>query len=481
MKKRFKEVYTSLTLASKIRISYMLIMVPMLTFLLICLLNIWAINARYAKLIEACGTASEFNLDFKKDFDYETYLLIVENKSVEESGLNNLLNEANRIVNNLRALDNHSENNARLKSVSKYISNLETYKSRIEENLETGNMYEENIEIWENDVQIVTELVKESMMEYIYYEIQDMELSRVYYQTFYMRLIIVMMVAFIAITVGVVVLSYYIPLSISKPVTELTEVANQVANGDLKVRAKPETYQGGEAVVLGESLNSMIDKVNSLLNQVTEEQISLRNAELALLQAQINPHFLYNTLDAIVWLAEAGQDKQVVAMVESLSEFFRTSLSQGKEVIFVSEDISHVTSYLKIQQMRYQDILQYDIDVAKDVLRASIPKITIQPIVENALYHGIKNKRGGGRIHIRAFSEDEKCIILVEDNGIGMEKERLEAVRAAMRKNTPGETDIYGLFNVNERIRLKFGEAYGLSIDSTYGEGTTVKITLPMP
>lgn len=480
MKKRFYKAYTSLSLASKIRITYMIILVPMLTFLLICLINIWSINSRYAKLIEACGIASEFNLDFKKDFDYETYLLIVENKSVEESDLNTLLTQANRIVNNLRALDNDSDNNARLRSVSKYISNLETYKNRIEENLKLGNLYEENIEIWENDVQIVTELVKESMMEYIYYEIQDMELSRVYYQTFYMRLSVVMMIAFIMITVLVAILSYYIPLSISKPVTELTQVADQVSNGDLSVRANPEAYQGGEAVVLGRSLNSMIDKVNSLLQTVTEEQISLRNAELALLQAQINPHFLYNTLDAIVWLAEAGQNKQVVTMVESLSEFFRTSLSQGKDVVLLSEDITHATSYLKIQKMRYQDILSYDIDVSKEVLRASIPKITIQPIVENALYHGIKNKRGGGTIRIRAFEEKETCVIEISDDGIGMDAKRLEAVQRGMMSSKPGESDIYGLFNVNERIRLKFGERYGLSIQSEYEKGTTVRITLPL-
>lgn len=479
LKKRIKQVYNRLSLTSKIRISYGLIIVPMVLFLFISLLNIWVINHRYGQLVEAAGIASEFSLDFKKDFDYETYLLVVENKTIEESSLDELLSDAKRIVGRLEGLDSGSENKDRLKSASKYITNLETYKSRIEENLRVGNRYEENIEIWENDVQIVTDLLRESMTQYIYIEIQNMEVSRTQYQAFYMKLIMIMLVAFILLTSALAFLSYYIPLSITRPIIKLSEVSNQVANGDLSVRAEASAYDGKEVAVLGDSLNEMIDKVNELLAQVTREQISLRQAELELLQSQINPHFLYNTLDTIVWLAEAGDKEKVVSMVESLSDFFRTSLNQGKDVISLKEELHHVESYLKIQKIRYQDILSYEINVPSSLDLCQIPKITLQPIVENALYHGIKNKRGMGNIRVSAELLDGNCVITISDDGIGMTEERLEAVKNALCNSKPDEAAIYGMFNVNERIRLKFGDEYGISIESRYQEGTRITIKLP--
>jgi len=212
---------------------------------------------------------------------------------------------------------------------------------------------------------------------------------------------------------------------------------------------------------------------------VTKEQIRLRKAEFELLQMQINPHFLYNTLDTIVWLAEAGKQKEVVQMVGSLSEFFRTSLNQGKDIIPIREELQHVRSYLEIQQVRYQDILEYEIHVPEELGKYLIPKITIQPIVENALYHGIKNKRGLGRILVNGRKEEGHFVIEVQDNGIGINEERLKQVRDKIQYRLSAGNDIYGLYNVNERIRLNFGEKFGISIESVYGEGTVVSIFLP--
>ena len=189
--------------------------------------------------------------------------------------------------------------------------------------------------------------------------------------------------------------------------------------------------------------------------------------------------FIINILDTIIWLAESDEQKQVVHMVESLSDFFRTSLNQGKDIISIKEEIQHVRSYLEIQQMRYQDILEYEINVPEEFYQNTIPKITVQPLVENALYHGIKNKRGKGKITVRGYREGSFFILEVQDNGIGMQPERLEQVRNALVHKQFVESKVYGLYNVNERIRLNCGEEYGLRISSTYQEGTTVKIFLP--
>ena len=306
---------------------------------------------------------------------------------------------------------------------------------------------------------------------------KDIQEARTEYQNFFMVMIRFSIIAFAAILILIVLLSYYIPLSITRPIRKLSEVTDQVAKGDLTVRSDIRT--GAEVGMLSDSLNTMIDKINELLEQVKKEQIRLRKAEFELLQSQINPHFLYNTLDTIVWLAEAGEQKKVVKMVGSLSEFFRTSLNQGKDIISIKEELQHVRSYLEIQQVRYQDILQYDIQVEEELYKYLIPKITIQPLVENALYHGIKNKRGVGKIIISGRQEEDHFSILIEDNGIGISEERLSQVRAGVKNKVSTGKDIYGLYNVNERIRLNFGEKYGIFIESTYGKGTVVSVILP--
>lgn len=480
MRKRLKEIYDHSTLVAKIRYSYLCLLVPFVLFLIFCFYNLWNNNRRYEDMVNSSVMASQFSLDFQKDFDYETYLLIVGNKTLEESSLHAMLEEADEIVAGLEELTESQENRKRLTSVKKYLNNLGTYIGRIEDNIREGNRYEDNednIEIWENDVQIVTSLVGDTMSRYIYYEIRGIQESRQQYQDFFVNMIRFSVIAFALILMLCLFLSYYIPLSITRPIRRLTQVTDQVAKGDLTVRS--DVTGGLEARVLSDSMNTMIDKINELLEQVKTEQVRLRKAEFELLQSQINPHFLYNTLDAIVWLAEAGEQKKVVSMVGSLSDFFRISLNQGQDILDVREELQHVRSYLEIQQMRYQDILQYEICVPEELYSSRIPKITLQPLVENALYHGIKNKRGKGMIRIDGEMEDSDCILRITDNGRGMTPERLGQVREGIRNRNACETEIYGLYNVNERIRLNFGEKYGITITSTYGEGTCVTVRLP--
>ena len=477
MKNKIRRLYNSTTLATKIRYSYFMLLVPIVFFVIFCFYHLWTGNRQYADMINSAVLAGEFSLDFKKDYDYEAYLLIVENKSVEESGMDEMLHEANRIVNGLVKLTESEENAHRLENVKKYLDNLEIYKERIVNNLTEGNKYEDNIEIWENDIQIVTSLLREEIFRYLYYEIREMQQSRTEYQDFFVTMISISLIAFGGIVVLIILLSYYIPLSITRPIRKLSEITDQVARGDLTVRS--DVRSGMEVSVLNDSLNTMIDQMNVLIDQVKKEQIRLRKAEFELLQAQINPHFLYNTLDAIVWLAEAGDQEKVVSMVENLSDFFRTSLNQGKDIISLEEELQHVRSYLEIQQVRYQDILQYEINVPKELEIHMIPKITIQPLVENALYHGIKNKRGLGKIVVTGDECENGLVIKITDNGIGMSEQRLKQVCDGIRLKGPSENDIYGLYNVNERIRLNFGEKYGITIESTYMEGTTVSVFLP--
>ncbi|MCR4739262.1 MAG: sensor histidine kinase [Lachnospiraceae bacterium] len=477
MIKKIRKMIENTNLAAKIRYSYVLILLPMLLLSVIMFVTVQKSNSRYEVMINSLAQASEFSLDFKKDYDYETYLLIVGNKSAAESPMHDMLVNAEDIVLKLMDLTASKENNKRLESAIRYITNLRTYQARIEENLSDDEKYEDNIEIWENDVQIVTELLNDTIQEYIYYEVKDLQSARVENQRLYLSLVRGGVIASIIIFLSLAVLSYYIPLSITRPIRTLTGVTDQVAKGDLTVRA--DVQSGEDLNILSESLNTMIDKINDLIEKEKSDQARLRKAEFELLQSQINPHFLYNTLDAIVWSAEAGNQKQVVKMVGSLSEFFRTSLNQGKDIVTVREEIQHVRSYLEIQQIRYQDILKYEIDVDESIMNYMIPKITLQPLVENAIYHGIKNRRRQGRIIISSRDNEDDFLIEVKDNGIGMTQDRLSQVMDGIRNKAPSESDIYGLYNVNERIKLNFGQEYGLAIESVYEEGSTVSIRLP--
>ena len=470
MRKRWIEFYNRSTLATKIRFSYLVLLVPIFSIL-------WSSNQRYEDMINSTLVASEFSLDFKKDFDYEIYLVIVGNKTLKESDVDTMLRHAKSVVKGLENITESQDNRDRLQDIRKYLDSLQVYVARIDENMAEGNLYEENMEIWENDVQIVTTLVRDEISQYTYYEIQGIQKSRDDYQKFYTWMLRFCLIALAGVVVAVGIMSYLIPLSITRPFKELSQVTDEIAKGNLSVRANVNT--GVEATALSNSMNTMIDKINELLEQVTTEQTRLRKAEFELLQAQINPHFLYNTLDAIIWLAEAGEQKRVVGMVRNLSDFFRTSLNQGKDINSIKEEMLHVKSYLEIQHVRYQDILSYDIEVPESLYIYSIPKITIQPLVENALYHGIKNKRGMGHISIRGQAGEKDFTITVTDDGIGIDETRLRQVQSGIQNKVLTGKDFYGLYNVCERIRLNFGEEYGIFIESVYGEGTSVRVILP--
>ena len=477
MRKRWIEFYNRSTLATKIRFSYLALLVPIFSILFFSIYNLWSGNQRYEDMINSTLVASEFSLDFKKDFDYEIYLVIVGNKTLKESDVDPMLRHAKNVVKGLENITESQDNRDRLQDIRKYLDSLQVYVARIDENMAEGNLYEENMEIWENDVQIVTTLVRDEISQYTYYEIQGIQKSKDDYQKFYTWMLRFCLIALVGVVVAVGIMSYLIPLSITRPFKELSQVTDEIAKGNLSVRANVNT--GVEATALSNSMNTMIDKINELLEQVTTEQIRLRKAEFELLQAQINPHFLYNTLDAIIWLAEAGEQKRVVGMVRNLSDFFRTSLNQGKDINSIKEEMLHVKSYLEIQHVRYQDILSYDIEVPEALYIYSIPKITIQPLVENALYHGIKNKRGMGHISIRGEAGEKDFTITVTDDGIGIDETRLRQVQSGIQNKVLTGKDFYGLYNVCERIRLNFGEEYGIFIESVYGEGTSVRVILP--
>ena len=480
---KFRKTFGNLKLNRKIQISFMLLIIPLFIIFLLLFLNSYKTNKQYNQIIANSSEAGRFSIKFKEEFDYKIYLLIAGHSSFDEEDPYENIDEAKNIVLDLIKNTNVEDNKHRAEIILKFLGNLEKYVKRIEENKKVGGHYDENITIWEKDVQIVTDLIQSTVLEYIYYETKAMEQIRIDMFENFRGITIYSIAIFVILIVLELILSFVIPNSIVKPINHINDVTKQVAEGDLSVRAK--VLYGAEVKNLADSLNSMIVKIDYLLNAVKKEEENLREAELELLQAQIKPHFLYNTLDTIMWLAESGNQEKVVAMTASLSDFFRTSLNHGDGMFTLKEEERHVRSYLEIQQVRYQDILEYEISFPNSIKNVTIPKMTLQPIVENALYHGIKNRRGKGKITITATEQNNNVIISIIDNGIGISEEQLEEINKFLQK-VNGKDDIkgqkkqsYGLYNVNKRIKLKFGLSYGLTLYSIYGQGTEVQVKIP--
>ena len=269
--------------------------------------------------------------------------------------------------------------------------------------------------------------------------------------------------------------------------TEMAKIGNIKSMSDLQVGAKClETgiwgcYQN-VLINLGDVKDEafkteVLAECEKLMEQSEKEQKAKRRYELKVLQSQINPHFLYNTLDSIIWMAEWGKNQEVVKMTSSLARLLRRSISNEQEVVTIEEEIDYTEAYLTIQKMRYQDKLEYEIEAEPDIRKEETVKLVLQPVVENAIYHGIKYKEGKGLIQIRGFREGGDIILQVEDDGRGMDQDTLEHIFEKHVRDT--KSNGVGLQNVHERIRLYYGAAYGLSFESEPGKGTVVTIRLP--
>ncbi|MZQ83192.1 HAMP domain-containing protein [Paenibacillus sp. 5J-6] len=267
-------------------------------------------------------------------------------------------------------------------------------------------------------------------------------------------------------------LSFFISRHLSRPIKLLQSSMKQVEKGDFSIRS--EFQSGNEIGQLSQTFNIMVGRIKDLMNQIIQNEESKRKSEMKLLEAQINPHFLYNTLDSIIWMAERKKHEEVVLMTSSLAKLFRAIINKNNETVPVRVEIEHITNYLLIQTLRYKDKLDFQIDVDPGILDIHIPKIILQPIVENAIYHGIKNSLEPGLVHITGKEDGDTIVFVVADNGVGMEPEKLDHIL----KMKDGIIRGIGVSNVHERIKL-FGHEFGLSFRSEKWEGTEVTIVLP--
>ena len=279
----------------------------------------------------------------------------------------------------------------------------------------------------------------------------------------------------VAVIILAVMLSSLLANIISKPLHVLTRKINSIEQGNLNVVLidRPNNEIG----ILNKGIKDMLERIKQLLSQVEHVQEQKRLAELSALQAQIQPHFLYNTLYSIKQLSEMGETEDASQMITALSNYFRISISKGSEIIPVSSEIEHIKQYLYIQQMRYGDQFSYEIDVDATMLTCRIIKLTLQPLVENAIYHGVKKVRRPCLIRISGWCEDSICYFQVQDNGAGMSSDRLIELNNSLSEESDEQQGIgFGVRNVHRRLQLHYGSEFGLSYESILGEGTIVTV-----
>ena len=269
------------------------------------------------------------------------------------------------------------------------------------------------------------------------------------------------------------ILSFLLSYVIVRPIRATVLAMHRFSEGDFEVRLSEERKD--EFGEMNRVFNETTRKIEELMHEATNSKLLNKEMEFKALQAQINPHFLYNTLDAIGWLCEEERCQDAVEMVNALAKLFRISISKGHELITIQKEVEHAKSYLKIQNFRYKNQFSYDFQIEEDCLQYYCNKITLQPIIENAIYHGLDRMVDEGHIQIRIYSEGEDVIFRVEDNGVGMSEEQC---RSILHKE-PGDNSGIGIKNVNDRIKIYFGKEYGLSIESELDVGTCVTIRMP--
>ena len=439
---------------------------------------------QYSQIISNVSTANKISSIAKNEIPSELWNIICGKKEINNGAQNVMLDEISTGLSLMLLTNKNEESRGKLEVANRAYTTLRRNVDILIIQMKSGSQVTQN-EATLDEIRTITSLFADIMQDFIVTEIE------VANQTNHsLRNTSIILTAIqIIITVLAIIISINSFISVSaavqKPISDMEKLSTKVSNGDLTARI--DIPHVDELNTLAENLNSMTEQIDVLIKKNMEEQKNFQKAEMKALQAQITPHFLYNTFDTIVWLAEEEHTEEVVKITKAFSDFLRISLSRGHEWITISQELDHIKNYLTIQKIRYADILNYEIDADESLMEFKIIKLVLQPLIENAIYHGIKNKRGRGELKVSVHYADEshkKIQFSVQDNGAGFTEERLGQVRNELRtgdKDSEKLSSVYGLYNVNKKLKLYYGDqTEGIIIESEAGKGSRIYFTIPI-
>lgn len=439
---------------------------------------------QYSQIISNVSNANNISSIAKDQLPSELWNIICGKKEIEEGDHNRMLDEINSGLSLMLLTNKNAESQGKLEVANRAYTTLRRNVDMLISQMKRGSPVTQN-EATLDEIRTITSLFADIMQDFIVTEIESAnETNQSLKNTSVVLTSIQIIITVLAIIISI---NSFISVSgaIQKPISDMEKLSTKVSNGDLTARI--DIPHVNELDTLAGNLNTMAGQIDLLIKKNMEEQKNFQKAEMKALQAQITPHFLYNTFDTIVWLAEEEHTEEVVKITKAFSDFLRISLSRGHEWITISQELDHIKNYLTIQKIRYADILNYTIDADESLMEYKIIKLVLQPLVENAIYHGIKNKRGRGILKVSIHYADESrqaITFTVEDNGAGFTEERLGQVRNELRTGAEDSeklSSVYGLYNVNKKLKLYYGEqTEGIIIESTAGKGSKISFTIPI-
>ena len=473
MKKYVREFiarFRKFSIEKKLKWLRMVVIIPALVGIITLLVIMINFNESYNEAVKNVSVASKFNFSFSEDMDYKMYRIVIGAESFDAMKPYEEIKEAKELVKELNKNAVTDESKLRTRQIGKLLDNLKISIEEIEHS-DLKNDYMENNQRLRLNVNVFTEIIKEKVSEYIYYEIGNMESMRVKLEKEIMHTITITLIAVLFLSLITWKLSKLISQSISYPVRQLCEMTKEVAQGNFDVHGPQNTTE--ELQILTNNFERMAQKVERLIEDVKVEQQNLRKKELQLLQEQINPHFLYNSLSIINWKAiEAGED-EISHVTLALSTYYRTSLNRGETMTTVAKEIDNIRAYLKIQLVMHDNEFRVVEQISDGLNDYMIPKLILQPLAENAIDHGIDvsdNKDPTLWLTIR--EENEHIFFEIRDNGAGMTQEKADQILTYQSSG-------YGVRNVCDRIHVLYGEKGEMKIESTPGKGTRVFIRIP--
>lgn len=442
--------------------------IPIMFIFTIIIAMVLTRNIMFASVNGNIADASGFNREFKEEIDLNMYLYV--------TGINDEcpwddVNSARELAESLLERSRNDDSRKAMKNVLILCDNLNQYMKDIEQT----EQYDERMAQLETNIYGITQLIEDNFYSYLYHEAGELASIQKKIDIWLIAEIAFVVLVIVVVTPIVLKRAFSLSRSITDPIVEMNSRVEAIGGGDLSAHTPVKTDDKSLAL-LSMGIEDMAERLSKQIELNRQEQIHLRDIELSLIQAQINPHFLYNTLDAIVWLIEIGKNEQAEQMVTSLSSYFRSFLSDGKEIVTIAEETNHIRSYLEIQQVRYVDIMEYEINIDPAIERYKLPKLTLQPLVENAIYHGLKPKRGKGLITVTGETDGDKIVLKVKDTGAGMDDEQLENLKKKIEKE---DTTSFGLVAAYKRLKLLYGEEFSFDIVSSSGSGTTILISIP--